>query len=169
MLQWKKDINSKNKVFLIHSLCPYNRFLRGKCKDLQRKGRIRQVFCLRAVATIKVTENSPAIKILHERDLMVYQECAPDSVWKIISFFRFVIVNINFRLYANPWQTLAADPWQTTASSFWITYLYKLCLYSWHACWLLPLGLVNDYHSLLGLSVVLSLPFIPAFFTVYSK
>ena len=44
MLQRKKDINSKNKVFVTHSLCPYYRFLWGKCKDLQRKGRISQVF-----------------------------------------------------------------------------------------------------------------------------
>ena len=44
MLQRKKDINSKNKVFVTYSLCPYYRFLRGKCKDLQRKGRINQVF-----------------------------------------------------------------------------------------------------------------------------
>ena len=34
MLQRKKDINSKNKVFVTHSLCPYYRFLWGKCKDL---------------------------------------------------------------------------------------------------------------------------------------
>ena len=79
-LQRKKDINSKNKVFVTHSLCPYYRFLWGKCKDLQRKGRIIQVFCPGAVVTIRVTENIPAIKILHERDLMVYQECPPDSV-----------------------------------------------------------------------------------------
>ena len=52
--------------------------------------------------TIRVTKNSPAIKILHERDLMVYQEFPPDSVWKIISFLRFVIVIVNFRLYENP-------------------------------------------------------------------
>ena len=79
MLQRKKDINSKNKVFVTHSLCPYYRFLWGKCKDLQRKGRISQVFCLGAVVTVRVTENSPAIKILHESDLMVYQECPTDS------------------------------------------------------------------------------------------
>ena len=42
MLQRKKDINSKNKVFVTHSLCPYYRFLWGKCKDLQSKGRISQ-------------------------------------------------------------------------------------------------------------------------------
>ena len=44
MLQQKKDINSKNKVFVTHSLCPYYRFLWGKGKDLQRKGKISQVF-----------------------------------------------------------------------------------------------------------------------------
>ena len=33
MLQRKKDINSKNKVYLTHSLCLYYRFLWGKCKD----------------------------------------------------------------------------------------------------------------------------------------
>ena len=74
MLQWRKDINSIIKVFVTHSLCPYYRFLWGKCKDLQRKWRISQVFCIGAVVTIWVTENSLAIKILHERDLMVYQE-----------------------------------------------------------------------------------------------
>ena len=37
MLQWRKDINSKIKVFVTHSLCSYYRFLWGKCKDLQRK------------------------------------------------------------------------------------------------------------------------------------
>ena len=79
MLQWKKDINSKNKVFVTHSLCPYYCFLWGKCKDLQRKDRISQVFCLGAVVIIRVSENSPVIKILHERDPMVYQECPPDS------------------------------------------------------------------------------------------
>ena len=68
MLQWKKDINSKNKVLL------------GKCKDLQWKGRISQVFCPGAVVAIIVTENSLTIKILHERDLMVYHECPTDSV-----------------------------------------------------------------------------------------
>ena len=44
MLQWKKDINSKNKVFVTHPLCPYYCFPWGNCKDLQRKGMIRQVY-----------------------------------------------------------------------------------------------------------------------------
>ena len=78
MLLQKKDINFKNKFFVTHSLCPYYRFLWSKCKDLQRKGRISEVFYLGAVVTV-ITENSPAIKILHESDLMVYQECPTDS------------------------------------------------------------------------------------------
>ena len=80
MLQRKKDINQKSKVFVSHSLCPYYRFLWGKCKELQRKGRINQVFCLGAIVTVRITENSPAIKILHEKDLLVCQECSPESV-----------------------------------------------------------------------------------------
>ena len=153
------------RFFVTHLLCPYYRFLWGKCKDLQRKGRISQVFCLGAAVTIRVTENSPAIKILHERDLMVYQECPPGFCVKdYFSFFNFAINIVNFRLYANPWQTLGAASWQTTASSFWITWLYKPCLYSQCAYWLLPLGLVYYIHSLLGLSVVLGLSLISAFF-----
>ena len=90
MLQQKKDINSKNKVFLTHSLCPYYRFLWGKCKDMQRKGRISQFFCLGAVVTIRVTENSPAIKILHERDLMVYQDPPLQILTeRLLCFFQF--------------------------------------------------------------------------------
>ena len=118
-LQRKKDINIKSKVFVSHLLCPYYWYLWGNCKDLQRKGRISQSFCLEAVVTIRITENSAAIKILHEKDLMVYQECPPHSLWKFIfSFFCFVIFIVNSMLYADPWQTLGTDPWQTTASSF---------------------------------------------------
>ena len=80
-LQLKKYINFKNNVFVTHSVCLYYRFLWGKCQDLQMKGRMSQFFfCLGAVVTITVTENSPAINILHEKNLMVHQECALDSV-----------------------------------------------------------------------------------------
>ena len=79
-LQRKKDINQKSKVFVSHSLCPYYRFLWGKCKELQRKGRISQVFCLGAIVIVRIAKSSPAIKILHEKDLLVCQECPPESV-----------------------------------------------------------------------------------------
>ena len=44
-----------------------------------------QLFCLGAVVTVRITENSPVIKILYEEELMVRQECLPESVQKIIS------------------------------------------------------------------------------------
>ena len=80
MLQCKKDINKKSKVFVSHSLCPYYQFLGGKCKELQGKGQVNQIFCLGAIVTIRITGNNPAIKILLEKDLMVCQECPPESV-----------------------------------------------------------------------------------------
>ena len=64
-LQRKKGINKKSKMFVSHSLCPYYRFLLGKCKELQRKGRVNQAFFLGAIAMVRITENSPTIKILH--------------------------------------------------------------------------------------------------------
>ena len=64
MLCLKKSINSCNNIHITNSLCPYYCFLWGKCKDQQRKGLINQVFCLSAVATIKVSENGSPIKIL---------------------------------------------------------------------------------------------------------
>ena len=73
MLRLKKSINSRSNVYITNSLCPYYRFLWGKCKGLQRKGLINQVFCLGAVVTIKVRENAPPIKTFHESDLLVYQ------------------------------------------------------------------------------------------------
>ena len=74
MLRLKRSINSRSNVYIANSLCLYYRFLRGKCKDLQRKGLINQAFCLGAVVTIKVRENGPPIKIFHESDLLVYQD-----------------------------------------------------------------------------------------------
>ena len=53
MLHLKKSLNSCSNVYIMNSLCPYYHFLWGKCKDLQRKGLINQVFCLGAVVTIK--------------------------------------------------------------------------------------------------------------------
>ena len=61
-LHSKKSISSKSKLYINHSLCPYYRYIRGKCKDLQRKGKVSQV-------------SPPPMKILHKRDLMAIQEC----------------------------------------------------------------------------------------------
>ena len=65
---------SRSNVYITNSLCLYYRFLWGKCEKLHRKGLINQVFCLRAVVTIKVRESCPPIKILYESDLLVHQE-----------------------------------------------------------------------------------------------
>ena len=67
LLRNKKTISSKDfshlnvhgKVFVSVSLCPYYRFIWGKCKDLQRRGKIYQVFCLGGTIAVKVTERSP--------------------------------------------------------------------------------------------------------------
>ena len=73
VLRLKKIISSRSKVFISNSLCPYYRYLWGKCKELQRRGIFSQVFCLGAVVTIKVSENGPLVKIYHENDLKIYQ------------------------------------------------------------------------------------------------
>ena len=110
MLQRKKDINIKSKLFVNHLLCPYYQYLWGKCKDLRRKGRINQVFCLEPVVTIRTTENSPAGKILHEKDLMVYQECSWILCKKsFFLYFLFFLDIVNFRIYGDPWSRLLTD------------------------------------------------------------
>ena len=71
MLHPKKPL-----VIIINSLCLYHHYLWGKCEDLQRKDKVNQfVFGLRAIGTIKIIENGPSLKILHEKDLMAIQEC----------------------------------------------------------------------------------------------
>ena len=72
MLWLKKIISSRIRVFIPNSLCPYYRYLWGKCEDLQRRAICDQVFCLGAV-TIKVSENRPLVKIYLENDLKIYQ------------------------------------------------------------------------------------------------
>ena len=61
MLLSKKIKSSRSKVFIPNSLCPYYRYLLGKCKEFQRKGIFNQDFCLGAVVTIKVRENGPPV------------------------------------------------------------------------------------------------------------
>ena len=73
VLRLKKIISSRSKAFISNSLCPYYRYLWGKCKNLQRRGIFNQVFFLAAVATIKVSKNGPLVKIYHENGLKIYQ------------------------------------------------------------------------------------------------
>ena len=85
----KKIVSSGSKVFISNSLCPYYRYLWGKCKDLQWRGIFNQVFCLGAVVNKKVSENGPPVKIYHETDLKVYHsdDNASDSEWIRASLF----------------------------------------------------------------------------------
>ena len=52
MLRIKKNISSKSKVYITNSLCPYYRFLWAKCKELQKKGKVQQIFGLGTVVII---------------------------------------------------------------------------------------------------------------------
>ena len=56
MLLLKENVSS-NKAH--NSLCPYHRFLWGKCKDLHKKGKVNQIFSLGTTLTVRVTENGP--------------------------------------------------------------------------------------------------------------
>ena len=56
MLSLKKSISSKSKVYINNSLCLYYRVLWGKCEELQRKGKVNQVFYPRAAVTVRVTQ-----------------------------------------------------------------------------------------------------------------
>ena len=58
MLQCRKVMNKKSKVYRSYSLCPYYRFLWGKRKELQRKGRVDQVFCLGAAVTARLLKKN---------------------------------------------------------------------------------------------------------------
>ena len=62
-------LNVHGKVFVSVSLCPYHHYIWGKWKDLQRRGKINQVFYLGSTITVKVTECSCSRKIFHECDL----------------------------------------------------------------------------------------------------
>ena len=58
-----------NKVYVSPSLCPYYRYLWGRCKDLQRRKIIHYIFCLESVVAIKLTEQTLPLKMYHESDI----------------------------------------------------------------------------------------------------
>ena len=63
------NINISSKIFVSVSLCPYYRFIWGKCKDLQRGGKIHQVFCLGGTVSVKLSESGNPLKISHVTDI----------------------------------------------------------------------------------------------------
>ena len=94
LLRNKKSISSKDfsqlnvhgKVFISASLCPYYRYISGKCKDLQKRGKIYQVIWLGGTIAVKVTERSSAMKIFHECDILDFDT---DDVWKRLRLILF--------------------------------------------------------------------------------
>ena len=78
LLRNKKTISTKDfshlnvhgKVFVSVSLCPYYWYIWAKSKDLQRRGKIYQVFYLGGTIAVKVTERTSARKIVHECDIL---------------------------------------------------------------------------------------------------
>ena len=73
LLKDKKRISGKNvehlhvinKVFVSASLCPYYRYIWGKCKDLQRQGEVHHVFYRGGIVCIKLSENGSPVKLYH--------------------------------------------------------------------------------------------------------
>ena len=47
------------------SLCLYYQFIWGKCKDLQRRGRIHQLLCLGGTVSVKLSESRNPVKNCH--------------------------------------------------------------------------------------------------------
>ena len=62
-------LNINNKVYVNPFLCPYYRYLWGRCKDLQRRKMIHHVFCLGSVVAIELTDKSLPLKIYHNSDI----------------------------------------------------------------------------------------------------
>ena len=60
ILQLKKMISSRSKVFISNSLCPYYRYLQASVKKRYLQSRF---FCLGAVVTIKANENGLPVRI----------------------------------------------------------------------------------------------------------
>ena len=68
------NINISSKIFVSVSLCPYYRFIWGKCKDLQRCGKIHQVFYLGGTVSVKLSESGNPVKISHATDIPTFND-----------------------------------------------------------------------------------------------
>ena len=58
--------NIHEKLFVSVSVCPNSWYIWGKHKDVQRRGKIQQVFCQGGSVAVKVTKPSNAKKMFHE-------------------------------------------------------------------------------------------------------
>ena len=68
------NINIPSKIFVSLSLCPYYRFIWGKCKDLQRRGKIHQVFCLGGTVSVTLSGSGIPVKIYHVADIPTFND-----------------------------------------------------------------------------------------------
>ena len=60
---------SSTKIYINDSLCPYYRGLYAKCRKLRTDGKIFACWTFNGIVTMKITENSKFINILHDDDL----------------------------------------------------------------------------------------------------
>ena len=68
------NINVSSRIFVSVSSCPYYRFIWGKCKVLQRRGKIHQVFCLGGTVSVKLSESGNPLKISHVTDISTFND-----------------------------------------------------------------------------------------------
>ena len=66
----KLGFNEETAIYINHNLCPYYRRLIGKCKFLQRKGRINSCWTYNGIVTLRIKENGAFTVILHDSDLI---------------------------------------------------------------------------------------------------
>ena len=68
------NINISSKILASVSLCPYNQFILGKCKDLRRRGKTHQVFSLGGAVSVKLSESGNPLKISHVTDIPTFND-----------------------------------------------------------------------------------------------
>ena len=113
-------LNINNKVYVNPSLCPYYRYLWGRCKDLQRRKMIHHVFCLGSVVAINLTVQSLPLKIYQNSDIPYSQSNSIAERWKNIFYF---ILEID----QGPLQQLGRFSFFTAASGLYLSSQWEIC------------------------------------------
>ena len=118
--------------------------VRGKCKDLQKQGKIHRVFCLGGMVCIKLPENGSAVKLHHISDIPNFPldlDIWLGVLWTCIYRRISLIFSLRNRLYNFPAKTycyfsaVVASPlhWSFTANRF-----YRPGFYFFLFHWLSP-------------------------------
>ena len=74
------------------SLCLYYQFIWGKCKDLQRRGRIHQLFCLGGTVSVKLSKSRNPVKNCH----VTYVPTFNDEDEQIVDIFYTMMIKNMF-------------------------------------------------------------------------